>query len=145
MISLSMTLLSREKYISLSTERFFLSKSFDGIYHGVYIDHKRSFDYMVKQSRDNEKKKNSGENKENSCHNFPLCHYFWNLNSGKVQNSIKASLLKAHSPQNTYGVMYISATYIDNSALNCDHNLVIQSCSLIGTDHPFNTKRGRVR
>ena len=57
MISLSMTLLSREKYMSLSTERFFLSKSFDGIYHGVYIDHKRSFDYMVKQSRDNEKKK----------------------------------------------------------------------------------------
>ena len=56
-ISLSMTLLSREKYISLSTERFFLSKSFDGIYHGVYIGHKRSFDYMVKQSRDNEKKK----------------------------------------------------------------------------------------
>ena len=71
-----------------------------------------------------------------------ICH--WNLNSISAHDYFKLFLLKVYISFHKFDIICLSETYLDLTVSLDDVNLVISRYNLIRSDHPSNTKRGRV-
>ena len=86
-----------------------------------------------------------GDVKENrgptpsSNQTFYFCHWHWN--SISAHNYIKLSILRAYLSTHRFDVICLSETYLDSDTSHEDANLEIVGYTLIGADHPSNTKR----
>ena len=79
----------------------------------------------------------------NNCKEyFSICH--WNLNSISTHDSSKLFLLKAYIILHKFGIICLSETTLDSIIPNDEDKLQIPGYTLICSDHPSNTKRGRV-
>ena len=80
------------------------------------------------------------EPKRNAAQTLSVCH--WNLNSICVHNFAKLSLLRAYVSVHKLDIICLSETYL-NSIVDGE-SLETSGYYLIGSDHPFNKKRGGI-
>ena len=73
---------------------------------------------------------------------FSICH--WNLNSISTRSYSKLLVLTAYIMLYKFEIICLSETYLDSINPNNDDKLQILGRTLIGSDHPSNTQRGRV-
>ena len=70
-----------------------------------------------------------------------ICH--WNLDSLTAHNSIKISSLQAYVTQHNYDIICLSETFL-NSIDSSDRRILIDGYNLTRSDHPSDSKTGRV-
>ena len=71
-----------------------------------------------------------------------ICH--WNLNSISAHNYAKLSLLRAYLVFHKFDIICLSENYLNSSNSPDDETLEISGYNLVRSDHPLNSKRGRV-
>ena len=71
-----------------------------------------------------------------------FCH--WNLNGLTAHDSIKISLLQAYVTQHNYDIICLSETFLNSSIDSSNTRILIYGYNLIRSDHPSDSKRGRV-
>ena len=73
---------------------------------------------------------------------FSISH--WNLSSISTHDYSKIFLLKAYIIFHKFDIICLSETYLDSTTPNDDDKLQIPRYTLIRSEHPSNTKLGRV-
>ena len=71
-----------------------------------------------------------------------FCH--WNLNGLTAHDSIKISLLQAYVTQHNYDIICLSETFLNSSIDSSDRRILIDGYNLTRSDHPSDSKTGRV-
>ena len=85
---------------------------------------------------------NPGPNKKShSC--FSCCHC--NVNSWPTDNCCKIKALKPYNSVGRFDYLCVSKTFLNSSFESNEKDLMMESCYLIWSDHPDNTKRAGAR
>ena len=82
---------------------------------------------------------NPGPRNAKSSYNSLLCH--WNLKSLRHDFSI-LSLIEAYNSHHNFGLIYLSATYLDSPYVDDDSRLNLKDFTSIRIDNPHNFTRG---